>query len=820
MSDNELKLKITVDAKGAISGIEQIRGAEQKFKDSTKGLSTRFTELNSALSLVQKGFQGVAVLASKAADAISIGSQVDDVTVAFQRLTKEAGVLSDQFLADLNRATGETLDNFTLLRQANEALQKGLTPDEFFRITAAARELSETMGTDLLTEIQQISQAFETGNVRVLQSRLGIIDLKEAEEDLADTLGLKREELNKEQQVMAARTAIMQAMNDEVERGLQVEADSGDILQQITKLIVDQANAFRANLATNKEFNEQLAALRDTLRSVNWAQLTEDIISFATKVAEGFNYIVSAIVNVKANWRSITQMFGAGILTDPIDLASESAKRLRYEFLALVDSGTPTKENAEKLTKVFNELTDELNRLHDELLTTGEADPSSYWDMGSDAIELQRIALEKLREEYEAYLAALNEQPGPVELTVTGGGGGQSWFSNLFDEFTEKFLQQWERISAEIEQSIGQAVGQGLRLAFDGGNREDWKSLGKQTGSQIGSALGSAWGPVGSAVGGYVGEKFGKGITDAVIHMFGGGRDPGTKARKSIEAWFDTLLKDADLKIIKDDQLIDLEEFDRLGDAFEGNWVDHFNEIAGASADTFSAIGDGLTGVIGVANDLGGQIAYIMAENLGGSLNNLQLLFYKTGLSAEELRDKLLEAFLDGSISADQFVAALNGINQVMAEGIPDGVGMTATALDNLFASSGRGIASLDALRDIFIEAGEIGITTFEDLRANLIAAGESAEQIDALFKVLADAGIGSFDQVIEGSDEFLIGLIANLDDVGFQFATLSSDVDELAEKLDDLEREREIPITLAVSTRADERSQRILDAGALPGVA
>lgn len=822
MATEELKLVITVDKEGAISGIKQVRDEETKLKDETKLVGLRFTELNQITELARKGFEVLASAARLTIDAIDQGSKINDVAGAFDRLATSAGAVSDKFLADLNRATGETIDNFTLMKQANEALQKGLTPDQFFKITAAARELSDTMGTDLLSEIQQISQAFETGNTKILQNKLGIIDLKSAEDELAESLGIKREELTKEQQVLASRLAITQAMNDEVERGLKIENDTGDIIQQIAKYLTDQFNVIRSGLGSSKELNNEFAQLRDLLKSINWAKVTAEIVEFATNAAKAFNFLISSIVNFKQNWIALKSTFSVGIFADPIDQVSESAKKLNEQFRALTFSMTPTKENAEKLGKILNQLETEINNVHNELVATGEADLDAWFDMTTVNIEIQQRALEKLKQEYFDFVAAAEQLPGPAELFVTGGGGGtkalpqKNWFEQAWDQAKNKF--DTKEFQDSLRESTASAIGGGIRAGLEG-NSADWKELSKRTGADFGGKFGSLFGPVGKEIGSIVGEKLGKAVFDGFNHIFGGGRSDETRARKKLQAFFDEALKDRELEIIVDGGLKELFKFDRLKGSFPENFRELFSNLDDTAENAFKGIGTALGNALKIDPKDWDNLNFLLAENLG-NLNNLQLVMKMTGQSAEEMAANIVDAFLKSNISADEAMAALDGVRKAFEEGIPDGVGMTAEALENLAISGGKGYAAIDAVRDIFIEAGEKGITTFDQLRKDLLASGKSIEQVDAFFATLAQRGITSFEQILQGSDEFLIGIIANLDDTGFKFAEIAETIDDLGQKLDDLERGRDIDIRLNVTTNADASSQALINAGALPGVA
>lgn len=849
MATEELKLVITVDKEGAISGIKQVQDAEKQLQNETQQTSLKFTEFNQLTELLSKGLSLASSGFSALVTTIKQGALIDDVASGFDRLAKNAGTTADIFLKELNAATGGTISNFNLMKQANEALQKGLTPEQFTAISAAARELSDTLGTELSAEMAQLSQAFETGNTKILQNKIGIIDLKSAEEEYAQALGIKREQLTREQQVMAARTAIMSAMSDEAQRGFQIEADSADIIDQITKRLDDQVAAMQRSIGSSAEMNGALAELRNLLAQIDFQPIIDGLTGMAVNAVKSANVLISAFVDAKKNIQLVGDYlkvnFGSAISD-----TSTRAKELNEQFTAMTRALPPTTENIKKAKDILTQLSTELRQTRAEAAKNPDANLGDLAESAAESNDEMRDLITRLNE-YEASANATNISTdvaaGKVDklaASVTNlnnvMGGGISTTAAFAKKVTsstsgigpfadpkkyakaleERAKQQgaegfdavdWEQLGANALNSMFSAMG---------GNRQDWKQAAKQTGSDVGGAIGQEFGgPIGGAIGQFVGEKLGKGIFDGFNHVFGGGRSDETRARKKLQAFFDEALKDRELEIIVDGGLKELFKFDRLKGSFPENFRELFSNLDDTAENAFRGIGTALGNALKIDPKDWDNLNFLLAENLG-NLNNLQLVMKMTGQSAEEMAANIVDAFLKSNISADEAMAALDGVRKAFEEGIPDGVGMTAEALENLAISGGKGYAAIDAVKDIFIEAGEKGITTFDQLRKDLLASGKSIEQVDAFFATLAQRGITSFEQILQGSDEFLIGIIANLDNTGFKFAEIAETIDDLGQKLDDLERGRDIDIRLNVTTNADASSQALINAGALPGVA
>lgn len=146
------------------------------------------------------------------------GAVVNDVEEAFQHLTKQSGLLSDELLTTLRGATHGTVDDFALMQRANKDLAAGvdLTDKQFGTLAAGAFALAKATGGDAKEALDKMSDAMVTGRTKGIALLTGKIDLKAAEEDFAKSLGATVDELSTEGKLEADREAILKA----VEAGL------------------------------------------------------------------------------------------------------------------------------------------------------------------------------------------------------------------------------------------------------------------------------------------------------------------------------------------------------------------------------------------------------------------------------------------------------------------------------------------------------------------------------------------------------------------------------------------------------------------------
>ena len=233
----------------------------------------------------------------------------------------------------------------------------------------------------------------------------------------------------------------------------------------------------------------------------------------------------------------------------------------------------------------------------------------------------------------------------------------------------------------------------------------------------------------------------------------------------------------------------------------------------------FFGVGEALTQLFDDAALDAGQVAALLAENLGGSLNNLQVLIQSLSISVGELEEAMIEAAKNGEISFLEAESALRQIGQLAETGIPGQIGAVSEAFDNLKkAGEQGGLFTIDALRDIGAEAAELGATSLVDLRQALEDAGVSAEDLNKFFESLAEVGISSVEELANITDRQAIQVLADLETIAFGFLeTTNQAADDLVSRLENIPDQIESRIVIDVETRArDQGAQQVIDSGAL----
>lgn len=384
---------------------------------------------------------------------------------------------------------------------------------------------------------------------------------------------------------------------------------------------------------------------------------------------------------------------------------------------------------------------------------------------------------------------------------VKGAKGGKDSESGGFlTGLLGNFSSDDEKNAQLAGQEVGGALLDGLAKALSGEELSKTQ-IGETIGSGIGGAIGAYFGgPAGAQIGSTIGTAIGGGLAEAF-----GSRETQGKVRDSLDRMFVEALKDNPLLTVIDGQLQKISDLDffRGTDKFTtGAFDDVFQGLGAAAQQAFGGIAEGFSEVFGQGSDLSTQLAAVLADNLGGSLNSLQLLVESTGKSFEDLKEATVEAFLDGKLSALEAQSALNGIAQVAQKGIPDGLGMVSTAFDNIKGAGTKGGRALvDALQDVGYEAKELGLKDFPAIMANLTATGKySKDEIQQVFDALKASGIDSIDELTAATAEQLLPALAQLENTKFPFAEQLQNAKELVDTFDKLPTSKDVQVNVKVN--------------------
>ena len=313
----------------------------------------------------------------------------------------------------------------------------------------------------------------------------------------------------------------------------------------------------------------------------------------------------------------------------------------------------------------------------------------------------------------------------------------------------------------------------------------------------------------------YVADSFG--IFD------GGTKDPEAQARREFGGWMEEQVQK--LKTISfyngegKLETQDAKSFDfKVGSDNRFNepgWADEMDSWGDDAKSTFGALGEALKELSGITEDVGGQIAFMLGTQLGGSVDNARLLVQQLGFSFEEMEGALLEMAKQGEMSWQEYSINIAGLQNAFKPGL-EAMGALSEAWDSFMESGGRGQVALKAGRDIGVEAMEKGAETFDQAREMLIQAGKNPEEVNAYFDALLARGIATFEQLAAAEDKTLGAAIG---DAGNNSEMLSETWKKATEELENYATAlNELPdvkvINLQWKSDIDSNTQAIMDSG------
>lgn len=771
---------------------------------------------------------------------------VEGLAKGNDRFLKQRGIIVDvdAALDDYASSIGTTKDNLTEFERASVTQQVSLD---------ALRSSLETLGgkveNDVGDAIDKLIAKFQNAKDELFSSIGTSEDLKEALEELGRTIGqidvgeLARQISELSAQFLTLATQIIPPAVKGLEnfgRGLLVLGNLWD-----TGFSVDHAVVLTS-------IQEVLEKNERTIKKATEAQKKAiEADSARTKAAQLVNSTIESAVKL------------SGELTEGTKLSNREFARLREEFTKLPPSITGTVEEqsrfnqalatgraaigdyirtqeenrkaSERAREEHQKHLSELKKLNsvegyvglkksiDELLQTNADGVISFELMSQELDKVRLRGLEagiQIEQLDRIFGASLNDIRQKIEKTSKSG---PSLFESLLG-----LDMGGETDPANITRELGATIRDifsGISDVFKDGKitGEDQGSILGTVGTSIGAAIGGITGGPGGAVqGAQIGAQVAS-LVNTVVDLVGSlfsSDNAGTKFRKAIDGFFADAFDANRLSVVVDGQLQQIKDLDFGGTEFGDGSKGFFNVFDGMSQSAqiaFVGIARGFAELTGQGQEFASSLAAAFTNNVGGSLNNLQLLVQASGKSFEELRGQIVEAFLDGKLSFIEAQDALVGIQRVAEKGIPDALGDVVGAVKNLQnATVNGGRASVDALQDIAAEALELGLNTLPEVQRYLESTGEfSSDSIRKVFNALDTYGISTVEGLRDATAEQLIPVLANLEATEFPFAKAIDDAEKLIEKVESIPNRIEKRINFKITTETDSNTQKLADQGA-----
>jgi|GEM_PF-4513385 len=165
MAEQEVKLKISTDATGAITGINSFSANLKKLSSDSESFSAKvkknWLETSAAV-------YGSWQLINKAAQYMDQGAAAMRIESSFKIIAEESGVSSEQMIANLKKLTKETIDDSDLMQKANKMMLSEYDPKQVQQFASVVGTSAKYMGTTTGEAFERMSDSLANRMPRAL----------------------------------------------------------------------------------------------------------------------------------------------------------------------------------------------------------------------------------------------------------------------------------------------------------------------------------------------------------------------------------------------------------------------------------------------------------------------------------------------------------------------------------------------------------------------------------------------------------------------------------------------------------------------------
>lgn len=365
-SDNNIDITVKVDAKGAITTLDQLGNEVKKVGDETSKAGKPLNDYKASIASLAKSCLPAitAVGAITAAfklvgpEAIRAGSRLLDLEESFNRLSREGGASAEALSRDFGAALGDTIPKSEQLRLANELMLSGMDPARITDAAKAARTLGEMTGGSATEGIEKMKNALLRGNVEMLK-RIGIhIDSNKILREYIRAQGVAEESISK----------VVSALDDETKRAIllnptldeltkftkkhgEVSNDAGDNVDKFASMLTNVKEEAYKTVASNAALNQ---ALKD-LSTVNAVGALNSLVTALSTVVA----VATEAIAILAKLSDMPKADNLAVSVNSKSLLEIQAQIKYINNLLAKDSP----ESIEKAKRAYGGLANQLNKL-------------------------------------------------------------------------------------------------------------------------------------------------------------------------------------------------------------------------------------------------------------------------------------------------------------------------------------------------------------------------------------------------------------------------------------------------------------------------
>ena len=224
MAKEKLIIELVAEAKGAIKNLQAYTKEAKKTSDRvgklTKLFKSYFAEIAGGILIARK-------LVKTAGELVKEFSKFDQIEMAFQNMSKAAGVSSEAVIDSMKELSGSTISTLNLMQSANKAMLLGIPIDELDQMMEIARAAAQATGETVKKMFDDIVVGVGRQSRMILDNLGIIVSVEKANEDYAEAVGIVGRELNETEKRQAFLNATLAAGQDIIQKvGIQAATDA------------------------------------------------------------------------------------------------------------------------------------------------------------------------------------------------------------------------------------------------------------------------------------------------------------------------------------------------------------------------------------------------------------------------------------------------------------------------------------------------------------------------------------------------------------------------------------------------------------------
>lgn len=501
-------IAVEVDDKGSVvikNFAGQFNDAMSKMRDNQEKAATGATSMFGRMEKAYKGIKGnIVELAAavysfkKAWDMVELGAKLEKQRLAFRNLAATYGESADHIIDKLREVSKATLDESEIIQLAGQAMMRGMKPDDLYKLMEIARAASKITGESTRESFERIEEAASMQRARALKFLGIVIDVQEANERYATTIGKVAENLNDEETRQAYVNEVITQGTGIIDRmGKVQDTYSLKIAQWKTQLI--DIKDFFANVFL-RVFQALVGTIDLVATGLVW--LAQKFVAFITVIAElqaKLPFVGKYIAGVAVDLEALN-LYMKGAVDNGWEMA-KSNYELAFSFEDTAASAGKMPEPLEKTAGKAKKLAEAQNKLNEMIIgykeaieKVGQSDYEQKITEITKKYEKQRLEIQKTgkgiaditeamnllnqaerSEKAEAVADAhkrLNDQVREFDKIINKAT--LSEYAEKLDEITAKYEKQREELKKTSKGAEGYAEAMGKLNAAEIAERNEF----------------------------------------------------------------------------------------------------------------------------------------------------------------------------------------------------------------------------------------------------------------------------------------------------------------------------------------------------------